>query len=140
MRFSALACADVLQSLVCGPWLSLEKCEMMGFDYNRDIHYIQKRNNVDDNTIRIVLKIHYVVVPKYMSFLSSLCKVCNERYNEVARDNFNKSKTPDSLTEKNCKEKATPLSGENRMLMGISIQSRTDSYPAYPFRRSSFSS
>tara|TARA_E500000178_G_scaffold356666_1_gene436835 strand:- start:6522 stop:8207 length:1686 start_codon:yes stop_codon:yes gene_type:complete len=80
--------------------ISLEKCEMMGFDYNRDIHYIQRRNNVDDNTIRIVLKIHYVVVPKYMSFLSSLCKVCNEKYNEVARDNFNKSKTPDSLTEK----------------------------------------
>lgn len=80
--------------------ICLGKCEMLGFDYNREIHYIEKRNDVDDNTIRIVLKIHYVVVPKYMSFLSNSCKLCNERYNEVARNNFNKSKTPDSLIEK----------------------------------------
>lgn len=80
--------------------ICLGKCEMLGFDYNREIHYIEKRNDVDDNTIRIVLKIHYAVVPKYMSFLSNSCKLCNERYNEVARNNFNKSKTPDSLIEK----------------------------------------
>ena len=80
--------------------ISLKKCETLGFDYNRDIHYIEKKNNIDDDKIRIILKIHYAIIPKYMPFLSMICKSCNERYNEIARDNFNKSKTPDSLIEK----------------------------------------
>ena len=82
-------------------------------------------------------------------FFPDFCKLCLRKFREFDEENFRqimfKVKAYGdifkfSLTEKNCKEKATPCSGENRMLMGISIPSRTDSYPAYPFRRSSFSS
>ena len=71
------------------------------FGYLRFIDVLALKRSFEDSVKDAnVLKIHYAVVPKYMSFLSSACKICNERYNEIARDNFNKSKTPDSLSEK----------------------------------------
>lgn len=80
--------------------ISLKKCELLGFDYNRDIHYIEKREDYKDNKIRIILKLHYVVVPNYLSFVGNTCRICNEKYNDIARYNFNKSKNPVTFHEK----------------------------------------
>jgi hypothetical protein len=36
------------------------------FDYNRICHYI-KKNNINDNSHRIILKIHYAAIPKILN-------------------------------------------------------------------------
>tara|TARA_B100000424_G_C22929318_1_gene494375 strand:+ start:75 stop:860 length:786 start_codon:yes stop_codon:yes gene_type:complete len=81
--------------------VSLSKGDFIAFDFNRDIHFIEKRDFFKDNNIRILLKIHYAVVPKYApNFIRKICKISNENYNLLARKGFNISKTPKTIIEK----------------------------------------
>ncbi len=84
-----------------GKEVSLSKGDFLAFDFNRDIHFIEKRKLTNDNNIRIVLKVHYAVVPKYArSAIGDVCKISNENYNFLARQGFNKAKTPKTVIEK----------------------------------------
>ena len=84
-----------------GKEVSLSKGDFLAFDFNRDIHFIEKRKLTNDNNIRIVLKVHYAVVPKYgRSIIGEICKTSNENYNLLARLGFNKAKTPKTTIEK----------------------------------------
>lgn len=81
--------------------VSLIKGDFIAFDFNRDIHFIEKKDLFKDNNIRIVLKIHYAVIPKYApNFISKICKDSNESWLLLARQGFNKSKTPKTIIEK----------------------------------------
>jgi len=44
----------------------LQSNEFITIDYNRDIHFIWKDDNVSDDTQRIVLKLHYIVCPRFL--------------------------------------------------------------------------
>jgi hypothetical protein len=80
---------------------NIQKYQYIAFDYNKDIHYIYTHDNVHDDSQRILLKIHYVLTPKIMDHVAykNICSGINTVYNQVARDNFNKSKNPQTLQE-----------------------------------------
>ena len=67
----------------------LDTNEFVAFDYNRDSHYIWKDMNVDDNSRRIILKLHYLVVPQFMPRpIVNLYKKAHTRYNQFMRRIF----------------------------------------------------
>lgn len=72
------------------------------FDYNRDIHYITKSGDQDEllEDSRICLKVHYAVVPRWLSPFHKLFAGWNETYNRRARQLFVASKNPQSAVGK----------------------------------------
>lgn len=78
----------------------LEKYDILSFDYNRDLHYIRNNNLNDDNNNRIILKLHYAIIPKWMDNFSDTFKNLNSNYNTWARNNFLYSQNPKTLSEK----------------------------------------
>lgn len=72
------------------------------FDYNRDIHYITKSGEQDDllDDSRICLKVHYAVVPRWLSPIGNLFAGWNDTYNRRARQLFLASKNPQSAVAK----------------------------------------
>ena len=70
----------------------------LAFDYNRDIHYIWKKQGVDDPSKRIIMKLHYLMAPKWMSqSVVDMYRDIHSNYNAGLRRLFLKSQTPDSL-------------------------------------------
>ena len=71
----------------------LKTGDFLGFDYNRDIHYIQQiQTGIADTTPRIIIKLHYIVVPKNTKlWLIEFYKKINIRYNDFMRMLFLKS-------------------------------------------------
>jgi hypothetical protein len=67
----------------------LDTNEFVAFDYNRDSHYIWKDMNVDDNSRRIILKLHYLVVYQFVPRpIVNLYKKVHTRYNQFMRRLF----------------------------------------------------
>uniref|UniRef100_A0A0G4FVB1 phosphatidyl-N-methylethanolamine N-methyltransferase n=1 Tax=Chromera velia CCMP2878 TaxID=1169474 RepID=A0A0G4FVB1_9ALVE len=61
--------------------------DIMGFDFNRELHYID--NSDKPNTdFRINLKLHYAVYPRCLKPLGKLCKWLTTRYDIGARNLF----------------------------------------------------
>lgn len=68
--------------------------EFIAFDYNKDIHYIFKNENILDENARIILKLHYIITPKFLPyFVVEFYKKLHINYNSTMRTLFLKSQT-----------------------------------------------
>lgn len=72
--------------------------EVLGFDYNRELHWIDHTNEKNEER-RSVLKLHYVVYPKGWHKYGALCAKLNATYNTWARGNFLKTLRPAGVYE-----------------------------------------
>ena len=78
---------------------SCQKGEFFAIDYNRDLHFIFGEQ--EEGQLRYVLKLHYVMYPNWMPE-SIVCyyKYLNYRYNQLARQLFLYTLTPDTPMKK----------------------------------------
>lgn len=61
---------------------------VVGFDYNRELHWIDHVPNTKNDERRSLLKLHFVVYPKGWHLYGKLCAYLNTSYNTWARGNF----------------------------------------------------
>lgn len=75
----------------------LHSNEFVAFDYNRDVHYILKNRFVHDTNKRVILKLHYLVTPKFLPRpIARFYKTTNAKYNQMMRYLFLKSQEKDT--------------------------------------------
>lgn len=70
--------------------------ELIGFDFNREIHYIsmdESKRDISDE-FRVVLKLHYCVYPRILAPLGWLMHQANVRYDQAFRALFLKTIRP----------------------------------------------
>ena len=78
----------------------INKGDVLGFDFNRELHLI-KNHPTDVNTdFRIVLKAHYVVYPKTIRMLGQLLGSLTTRYDILARNLFLYTLVPESIMQR----------------------------------------
>jgi hypothetical protein len=78
----------------------ITKGDVLGFDFNRELHLI-KNHPTDKNTdFRIVLKAHYVVYPKTIRMLGQLLGALTTRYDIIARNLFLYTLVPESIMQR----------------------------------------
>tara|TARA_B100001287_G_C22669230_1_gene524429 strand:+ start:694 stop:1542 length:849 start_codon:yes stop_codon:yes gene_type:complete len=65
---------------------NLQKYDILLFDYNNNLHYIETNNIYNDTNNRILIKLHYVKDNNFN------CGNMNIKYNKFARDLFNYNK------------------------------------------------
>lgn len=73
--------------------------EFVGFDFNRDIHYISSKN-LPTEYPRVTLKLHYLVYPKYLYCFAIILYKLNVQYDKRARDLFLYTLTPKTYLQK----------------------------------------
>jgi hypothetical protein len=61
---------------------------VVGFDYNRELHWIDHVPNTKNTERRSLLKLHFIVYPKGWHNYGKLCAYLNTSYNTWARGNF----------------------------------------------------
>ena len=66
----------------------LDMYGVVGFDYNRELHWIDHVPNAKNEERRSLLKLHFVVYPKGWHTYGKLCAYLNTSYNTWARGNF----------------------------------------------------
>lgn len=77
--------------------VNLRTNEFVAFDYNRDVHYIWKDNMIHDDSPRIILKLHYLITPKFLPRpIANVYRNLNAKYNQVMRHLFLKSQEKDT--------------------------------------------
>ena len=77
--------------------------DCLGFDFNREIHYIESKSTVNKiEEPRITLKLHFVLYPKYCYILAIMLKWLTTRYDRNARSLFLYTQTPNTLIKKLC--------------------------------------
>lgn len=77
----------------------LNMYDALGFDYNRELHWIDHVPGVTNTERRTVIKLHYVVYPKGWEWYGNLVAYCNTSYNTWARGNFLKTLRPKGMYE-----------------------------------------
>ena len=66
--------------------------EFVAFDYNRDAHYIYKDSSFYDSNQRIILKIHYLITPKFVPRpIARFYSNAHVKYNQFMRYLFLRS-------------------------------------------------
>lgn len=79
---------------------TLKDGEYILFDYNRELHYIYQDKEIQDATNRIVIKIHYAMMPTFIPKPAlQYCKYVNHTYNTSARNAFLQTQKPKTLFE-----------------------------------------
>jgi len=78
---------------------TLSDGEFVGFDFNRDIHYISSKN-LPTKYPRVTLKLHYLVYPKYLYCFAMILYKLNVQYDKRARDLFLYTLTPNTFLKK----------------------------------------
>jgi len=102
LPYTLLRCIYVIHgnksvcTVVNGRGRVLTDGEHLMFDYNRDVHYIDRLKDVHDENDRIVYKIHYVKKQFGYKMFAHL----NIIWNTYARKAFNKSRIPNTFYEK----------------------------------------
>ena len=72
--------------------------EYIAFDYNRHVHYIRKDSAIDDNSDRIILKLHYIITPRFLPRpIANFYKYLHYKYNSMMRTLFLKSQEENIL-------------------------------------------
>ena len=69
---------------------------VVGFDYNRELHWIENLPGKSNKERRSVMKLHYVVYPKGWHSYGKFVAWCNTTYNTWARNNFLRTLRPKS--------------------------------------------
>jgi hypothetical protein len=78
----------------------LNKGEFLGFDFSREIHYIDYKQNMEEQLEpRVTLKLHYVMYPKWMSHFGKFIGYLNVEYNRLFRSLFLHTIKPTSIIE-----------------------------------------
>ena len=67
---------------------TLTRGDFVGFDFNREIHYIRTNKDAVDIERRITLKLHYAVYPKWFQLFGKLLKQLTTMYDIRARQLF----------------------------------------------------
>ncbi len=77
---------------------TLTKGEILAFDFNRELHFIRrKETDAEGKQKRCVLKVHYVVYPKGMSLYGRVLAWLTGAYDRRARALFLATLTPETL-------------------------------------------
>jgi hypothetical protein len=77
----------------------LSTYDVLGFDYNRELHWIDHVPGKVNKERRSVIKLHYVVYPKGWHRYGDLVANLNQGYNTWARGNFLKTLRPAGMYE-----------------------------------------
>jgi len=79
---------------------NLQKYDIISFDYNRDLHYIKNNTNIQpNNNNRILLKLHYAIIPNSYKYFNNIFILLNHKYNTYARNIFLYSQNPKTLLQ-----------------------------------------
>lgn len=62
--------------------------DVLGFDYNRELHWIDHVPGVTNTERRSLVKLHFIVYPKGWHQYGKFCAQLNTNYNTWARNNF----------------------------------------------------
>lgn len=79
--------------------VQLEYGDVLGFDFNREIHYIESIA-ITNQTERLVAKCHYCIYPKGFHWMGQCMATFNARYNQLFRNLFLHTIKPKTLCEK----------------------------------------
>ena len=79
---------------------TLTSGDLVGFDFNRDIHYIKRTDTVSESKPRITLKLHYIVYPTWFTVLGKMSKWASVFYDIGARKLFLFTLTPRTVNQK----------------------------------------
>jgi uncharacterized MnhB-related membrane protein len=77
----------------------LDMYGVVGFDYNRELHWIDHVPNTSNSERRSLLKLHFVVYPKGWHAYGNLVAHLNTTYNTWARGNFLTTLRPAGMYE-----------------------------------------
>lgn len=77
----------------------LDENGVVGFDYNRELHWIDHVPNTTNKERRSLVKLHYIVYPKGWHTYGKLCAYLNQSYNTWARGNFLRTLRPAGIYE-----------------------------------------
>jgi len=77
----------------------LDMYGVVGFDYNRELHWIENLPGKVNKERRSVMKLHYVVYPKGWHSYGKFVAWCNTTYNTWARNNFLRTLRPKSTLD-----------------------------------------
>ena len=83
-----------------GDAFTLDKGDLLGFDFNRKVHYIEAHKDVVAQDYRIVLKVHHIVGPRVLYPLIQLLSSLTTLYDKIAREAFLKTLVPKTWFEK----------------------------------------
>lgn len=67
---------------------TLSDGDVVGFDFNREVHYIENNPDTVNSETRITLKLHYVVYPKCLKPLGKVLAALTTMYDITARNLF----------------------------------------------------
>jgi len=73
--------------------------DVLGFDYNRELHWIYNIPGMKNDERRSVIKLHYVVYPKGWHWYGDIVANLNQNYNTWARGNFLLTLRPSTMYE-----------------------------------------
>lgn len=76
---------------------TMDQGDVLGFDFNRELHYITEDPDVELPERRVSLKVHYAVVPKAVAWWGRLHGAATAQYNILARRAFLDTIAPSSL-------------------------------------------
>lgn len=77
----------------------VDQGDVLGFDYNRELHWIDHVPGETNEERRSLIKLHYIVYPKGWHRYGKLCAHLNSTYNTWARGNFLKTLRPKSISD-----------------------------------------
>jgi Phospholipid methyltransferase len=77
----------------------LDRNDVLGFDYNRELHWIDHVPGAKNEERRSLLKLHFLVYPRGWHRYGQWCALLNCQYNTWARNNFLRTLRPQSLYE-----------------------------------------
>jgi hypothetical protein len=77
----------------------LDLYNVLGFDYNRELHWIDHVSGVKNDERRSLIKLHFIVYPKGWHRYGALCARLNTQYNTWARNNFLRTLRPQGFYE-----------------------------------------
>lgn len=72
---------------------------VLGFDYSRELHWIDHVPGEANTERRSLVKLHYIVYPKGWHWYGNVCASLQTNYNTWARGNFLKTLRPDGVSD-----------------------------------------
>mmetsp|Transcript_13542 Transcript_13542/g.18879 ORF Transcript_13542/g.18879 Transcript_13542/m.18879 type:complete len:358 (+) Transcript_13542:1010-2083(+) len=76
---------------------TLDMYDTLGFDYNRELHWIENVPGQVNTERRSLIKLHFIVYPKGWHRYGKLCAYLNFSYNTWARQNFVRTLRPETF-------------------------------------------
>lgn len=72
---------------------------VLGFDYSRELHWIDHVPGATNTERRSLIKLHYIVYPKGWTWYGNFCARLQTNYNTWARGNFLKTLRPNGASD-----------------------------------------